>query len=59
VSTGQIEISFLSISHLGTFPLVAAEAKKQALVGALGLLIASLGKSIILDASQTYYRNSK
>ena len=43
----------LSISSVGTFPLIAAQAEKQALIGFLDLQIASVGKSIMLEPLQT------
>jgi len=47
----KLKLLILSISFVGTFPLVASQAKKRALAGALDLLV-SPGKSRLLDPSQ-------
>ena len=49
--TRPIEISSFKKSSVGTFSLVAAQAKKQAFGGALDLQMATEGKSKKLDPS--------
>jgi len=39
---------------VGTLPLVATQAKEQALVGALGLRIVLVGRARLLDPSQAF-----
>ena len=47
----KLKFLLLRIASVGTFPLVAVQAKKQALVGALDLHIVTAGKARLVDPS--------